>query len=69
MPTGKKLNARDRRQLTAAELQLFVRDTGRKAQSNGPDPNDRRVDRRTTDAVRRMAPDELDRLLRDGEDC
>jgi hypothetical protein len=69
MAAGKKLNARDRRQMKAAELQLFVQGTGRKAQRNGPDPNDRRVDRRTTDAVRRMSPEEFDQFLRHGEDC
>jgi hypothetical protein len=67
MPKGKKLNARDKRQLKAAELQLFVQATGRKAEGNGADPNDRRVDRRVTKAVRHMHPTEFDRLIR-GED-
>jgi hypothetical protein len=68
MPKGKKPNASDRQQLKAAELRLFVRATGRKAQKR-TEPNDRPVDRRTTDAVRHMRPEDFDRLLRDGEDC
>jgi hypothetical protein len=68
MPTGKKLNANARRQMRATELQEFARAIGRKTQK-GAEPNDRRVDRRTTDAVRHMRPEDFDRLLRDGEDC
>ena len=69
MPTGKRLNAADRQARKATELQWFARATGRKAQKGGRDPNDRSVDRRTTDAVRHMQPEEFDRLLRHGEDC
>jgi hypothetical protein len=68
VPKGKKFNTNDRRQRKAAELQLFIKATGRKTDSNGPDPNDRRVDRRVTDAVRHMPPSRLDQLLRHGED-
>jgi hypothetical protein len=67
MPKGTKLNARDRQQMKAADAQLFVHATGRKAQKR-VEPNDRRVDRRTTDAVRHMRPEEFDQLLRHGED-
>jgi hypothetical protein len=34
-----------------------------------PDPNDREVPGRVTDAVRRMRPEQFDALLRDGEEC
>ena len=68
MPKDKKLNARDRQQMKAAEVQLFIHATGRKAQKR-VEPNDRPVDRRSTDVVRRMRPEEFDQLLRHGEDC
>ena len=69
MPTGKKLNVLGRRQKRAAEFQLFVQATGRRKQRAGLDPNDRFVDRGTTEEVRRMKPEEFDRFLRNGEDC
>lgn len=68
MPKDKKLNAADRQQLRAAEIQLFIKATGRKKRDNGGDPNDRRVDPRTTKAVRHMRPEQFDELLRDGEE-
>jgi hypothetical protein len=66
-PKRKRINASDRRQQKAAALELFIKQTGRKAQK-GVEPNDRRYDRKTVDAVRHMSPEELDRLLRDGDD-
>lgn len=67
MQKGRKLNADDRRRLWAAEMQSFVKATGRKAQK-GAEPNDRwRAGRRMTDAIRHMDPADFDRLLRDGE--
>jgi len=66
-PKRKKMNAADRRALYASDIQLFIQNTGRKARK-GYDPNDRSVSREQTLAVRHMKPDELDRLMRDGED-
>ena len=60
-------NGEDRRAKEAAALQLFVKQYARKAQ-RGVEPNDRRYDRKIEDRVRRMSPEELDALLRDGED-
>ncbi|SFJ67451.1 hypothetical protein SAMN05216304_111117 [Bosea sp. OK403] len=58
----------DRKARNAAEVQLFVQRAGRKTRAGGLDPNDRNVDHRVAEAVRRMKPDQLDALLRDGED-
>ncbi len=69
VPKDQKRNLNDRRQKKAAELQFFVKATGRKKRGNGQDPNDRRVDREATIAVRHMSPTNLDTLLRDGEDA
>ena len=58
----------DQRTRSAAEVQLFVQRYGRMARDGGLDPNDRDYSRRTEDAVRRMKPEQLDALLREGED-
>lgn len=52
----------------AAAVQLFVLRSGRKARGGGLDANDRGVDDRVAGAVRRMKPEDLDALLRAGED-
>jgi hypothetical protein len=65
VPKDKKLSAKDRRLLKAAELQLFVKATGRKKRGKGLDPNDRNVDPRTVRKVDRMPPNQFDDLLRD----
>jgi hypothetical protein len=57
----------ERRAKEAAVLQLFVKQYARKAQK-GVEPNDRRYDRKIEERVRRMSPEQLDALLRDGED-
>ncbi|MHB1206089.1 MAG: hypothetical protein ACYCZX_11000 [Rhodospirillaceae bacterium] len=66
-PKRKRLNAKDRRALKAAGVQLFIRATGRKKRP-GLDPNDRHIRRKDTLATRRMKPEKLDQLIRDGED-
>lgn len=63
---GRKLNIDEKRALKAASLQLFVKDYGRKAQK-GVEPNDRRYSREVEQIAKRLPPDELDALLRDGE--
>jgi ribosomal protein S18 len=52
--------------LVAASVRRFVNQYGRKAQK-GIEPNDRRYDRKVERAVKRMKPDQLDKLLRDDE--
>jgi len=58
---------REHRARVAAELGLFVRQYARKAQKR-QEPNDRDYDRKLEERVKRMAPEELDALLRDGEE-
>lgn len=65
-PTRKKLNVRERREMKAASLHRFARQYARKAQ-RGRDPNDRQYDRDIELQVKRMKPEELNRLLY-GED-
>jgi hypothetical protein len=65
-PKRPRLNADQKRALKAAKLRLFMQQYGRKANSN--DPNDRRYDREVEMVVKRMKPDELDRLLRNDEE-
>ena len=66
-PKRKRLNAEQRRALRAAKLKSFVQDYGRKAQK-GVEPNDRGYDKKIEKTVKRMKPEELDRLLRDDEE-
>jgi hypothetical protein len=67
-PKRKRLNANERRERKAAEIQIFAKNYARKTNASAPDPNDRRYARETVDMVRHMRPDELDRLLRNGEE-
>ena len=62
-----RLNADQKRALKAARLQLFIQQYGRKSQK-GVEPNDRHYQRDVEKAVKRMKPDELDRLMRDDEE-
>ena len=64
-PKAKPAARKDRE---AADVQLFVRRYGRKARAGGLDPNDRDYDRRVENRIRRMSPEDLDALLRAGED-
>jgi type II secretory pathway component HofQ len=66
-PKRKRPNADEKRALKSAKLQLFVQSYGRRAQK-GVEPNDRSYEREVEKAVKRMRPDELDRLLREDED-
>ncbi len=60
--------AKNKRGRLAAEFQLFIKQYARKAGKNGHDPNDRKYDYKLQEMARRMKPEELDGLLRDGED-
>ena len=60
-------NRSERRALRSAELAIFIRQYGRKAQK-GVEPNDRRYDKDVEREVKRMDPITLDRLMRDDED-
>jgi hypothetical protein len=52
--------------MRAADIQLFAKLYARPAQK-GVEPNDRRYPREIEREVKRMPPDELDRLLRGDE--
>lgn len=62
----KGLNADEKHRLTAADLQLFTKQYGRKAQK-GMEPNDRRYPREIERKAKRMPPEVLDQLLRGEE--
>jgi transposase len=66
-PQRKRLNAAERRARKAAAMRFFAKQYGRRAHA-GFDPNDRKYDREIEKAVRRMKPEELDKLLREGDD-
>jgi hypothetical protein len=56
-----------RRSLRAAEVAVFVKQYGRKAQK-GVEPNDRRFDEDVQRRVKQMNPLEFDRLIREDEE-
>jgi hypothetical protein len=56
-----------RKKRLEAEIGVFVRQYARKRYP-GMDPNDRRYDREIERLIRRMKPEELDQLMREGED-
>ncbi len=57
---------RRRREVLEGEVGVFLRQYARKTK-NTPDPNDRGYSREVEELVKRMRPEDLDRLLR-GED-
>lgn len=57
----------NRQERDAAAFQTFIKQYARKAPKSG-DPNDRSYDRSLQRRARRMRPEELDTLLRNGED-
>ena len=67
LPMTKRSKSPDRQAREAAELQLFVQRYARKSRPCF-DPNDRSYDRKVETAAKRMKPEELDALLRHGED-
>lgn len=60
-------NRQQRLALKAADVAIFVRQYGRKAQK-GVEPNDRKYNRNVQRRIGRMDPLELDRLMRKDED-
>lgn len=57
-------NSSEKRRRKAAKVACFVKAAGRKAQK-GKEPNDRSYDHEYAKKIRRMKPEEFDRLLRD----
>jgi len=64
---GKQGNEEDRRAKRQAALRLYARQVGRQAQK-GVEPNDRHYDEKMHRRLRRMAAEEIDALLRYGDD-
>lgn len=56
-----------RKKRLEGEIGAFIRQYARKRHP-GMDPNDRRYDREIERKIRQMKPEELDALMRDGED-
>ncbi|TIS49243.1 MAG: hypothetical protein E5W96_15320 [Mesorhizobium sp.] len=63
------MTALQKRALKTAELAEFVAAVGRKSSDrHGYDPNDRKFDPDFAKSLRRMHPEDFDRLLQDDED-
>jgi hypothetical protein len=65
-PKRGRLNAEEKRRLTAADLQLFAKQYARPA-PKGREPNDRRYSRATERLAKQLRPADLDELLRGDE--
>jgi uncharacterized protein (TIGR02996 family) len=63
----RRARRRRRRTPQEADIGLFLKQYGRKTK-NTPDPNDRHYSREIEARVKRMKPEELDRLMRGEED-
>ena len=66
-PGDPRKRQRKRRSVSEPELAEFVRQYGRKAPRRG-EPNDRGYGREVEEKIKRMAAEELDRLLNGSED-
>jgi hypothetical protein len=64
----KRPNAAERRALAAATVQKFLNHAGRTARRGGLDPNDRRTDPEVQLRLKRMRPEEVDRLMHDDKE-
>lgn len=59
----------DRQDRVRRELGGFLKEYGRSSRSrNGMNPNDRQYSRKLETQVKRMRPEDLDRLMRDDDD-
>jgi uncharacterized protein (TIGR02996 family) len=63
---AKRERRRRKRELLQADVAMFLKQYARKAEAN-TDPNDRRYSRQLEERLKRMRPEDLDRLIR-GED-
>ena len=63
----RRLNKAQKRALKAAELAVFLKQFGRKAQK-GREPNDRHYSRELESKLRAVPPEQLDRLIREDDD-
>ena len=65
--TKRPANSPPKATLQAEAVRLFATQYGRKAQKR-IEPNDRRYDRRIERKVKHMKPEQLDALLREGDE-
>ncbi|MCZ8377069.1 MAG: hypothetical protein O9342_16985 [Beijerinckiaceae bacterium] len=63
----KKRNSEEKRALQSEQLNVFIKKYARKKQP-GHDPNDRSYDPRVEQKIRRIKPEILDSLLRNGDE-
>ena len=66
-PSDPRKRRQKRRSVSEPELAEFIRQYGRKAPRRG-EPNDRGYSREVEEKIKRMAAEELDRLLNGNED-
>jgi hypothetical protein len=62
----KRLNISEKEERTAAEWRRFIKLVGRKAQ-RGREPNDRKHSKDADIALRRIRPEDFDRIIRFGD--
>lgn len=67
-PKRRHLNREEKWALMVAAIGLFIRRYRRTARRGGLDPNDRSFDLDVQRQLKRMAPEQLDRLMRDDEE-
>ena len=63
----RRLNATQKRALKTAELAVYLKQAGRKAQ-RGVEPNDRSDSYELRNKIRKIAPEQMDLLMREDED-
>lgn len=61
------MKALEKKQRLAAATARYLRQIGRQAQK-GQEPNDRGFDRKLDEKLKRMRPEDVDALFRDGDD-
>lgn len=64
---GEPKKQRRRRKPTADDISIFLKQYGRKSPGHGREPNDRRYDHDIAEQIKRMSPEELDRLMSEDE--
>lgn len=61
------MKAPEKKQRLAEATARYLRQIGRQAQK-GVEPNDRRFDHKLDEKLKRMRPEDVDALFRDGDD-
>lgn len=61
------MKAREKQQRLVAATARYLKQIGRQAQK-GVEPNDRQFDRKLDEKLKRMRPEDVDALFRDGDE-